>query len=241
MTEEFRPGQLLAAIAVAFTMLFGEVPSAKSQPVQLAAISADFQVVEELAATGENISQVYDITLNVAKKLAPLFDLPIKVTVLERKEASPMLSTLSAQGGCIVVVNRNRQAWAQWEPFLTHGVITLEELYEFAALHEIAHCFNKLGPEANYMDFLKPGRPSESFSDIFALSMMSDVREDFEMKRIVDAVIEIRASYNPVLYYSHNIVGNLRKVYDELVYKTPVYKNVFLLAAHAVKLSASIQ
>ncbi|HEX4855684.1 MAG TPA: hypothetical protein VFV28_02670 [Limnobacter sp.] len=236
-----RMGRLFRIHAAALGLLLGvDAQAGQADRLQLAAISADFQIVEELAASSENISHVQRVTQDVARKLAPLFDLPVKVVVTERKEASPMLSTLTRQGECLVIVNRNEQAWPQWEPFLTHGVITLEELYEFAALHEIAHCFNKLGPDANYMDFLKPGRPSESFSDIFALSMMSDVREDFEMKRIVDAVIEIRASYNPLLYYTHNTAGNLRKVYDLLVYKTPVYKNVYLLAAHAVKLSKMI-
>lgn len=241
MQEKAGMSSLFKGFAMLLWGLMANVYAEERKPFQTAAISSDFQVVEELAASRENISQVHQATLNVARKLAPLFDLPIRVSVLERKEASPMLSTLTTNGECIVVVNRNERAWPQWEPFLTHGVITLEELFEFAALHEIAHCFNKLGPEANYMDFLKPGRPSESFSDIFALSMMSDVREDFEMKRIVDAVIEIRASYNPLLYYTHNTASNIRKVYDQLVYQTPVHKNVFLLANHAVRLSKMIE
>lgn len=210
-------------------------------PFELAAISSDFRIVEELPATPQNVARALEITTQIAAKLGPLFDLPVKVTALERKEISPMLSTVSSKGDCIVVINRGKHAWPYWEPFLTHGVLTVDELYEFAALHEIAHCFNKLGPEANYMDSLQTGRPSESFSDIFALSLMSEVREDFEMKRIVDAVIAIRSSYNPIIYSSHNTSKNLKKVYEQLVYKTPVHKNIFLLANHAVKLAAVIE
>jgi len=210
------------------------------KPIQLAAISSDFRIVEELPATPQNVGRALEITNQVAAKLGPLFDLPVKVAALDRKEISPMLSTVSSKGDCIVVINRGKHAWSYWEPFLTHGVLTVDELYEFAALHEIAHCFNRLGPETNYMDSLKAGRPSESFSDIFALSMMSEVREDFEMKRIVDAVIAIRSSYNPIIYASHNTSRNLKKVYDELVYETPVHKNIFLLANHAVELSELI-
>jgi hypothetical protein len=211
------------------------------QPLEIAAISSDYQIVEELHATPENIGRAFELTQAMASKLAPLFDLPIKVAVLERKEVSPMLSTVSSKGDCIVVINRGKHAWSYWEPFLVHGVLTVDELYEFAALHEIAHCFNKLGPDANYMQYLEAGRPSESFSDIFALSMMSDVREDFEMKRIVDAVLEIRASYNSIIYSSHNTTKNIRKVYDQLVYKTPAHKNVFLLANYAIRLSELIE
>lgn len=226
-----------------FLLVFFLLPVAHGfeRPIEIAAISSDYQIVEELPATPENIGRVFELTQAIANKLAPLFDLPIKVSVLERKEVSPMLSTVSSKGDCIVVINRSKHAWSYWEPFLVHGVLTVDELYEFAALHEIAHCFNKLGPDANYMNYMQPGRPSESFSDIFALSMMSEVREDFEMKRIVDAVIEIRSSYNSLIYSSHNTTKNIRKVYDQLVYKTPVYKNVFLLANHAIKLSQQIE
>lgn len=236
-------GSLFAAALLVCMLLFARSAKAfEAQPlIELAAISADFQIVEDLPATPENVGRALELTQTVATKLAPLFDLPIKVAALERKEVSPMLSTVSSKGDCIVVINRGKHAWSYWEPFLVHGVLTVDELFEFAALHEIAHCFNKLGPDANYMDYLQAGRPSESFSDIFALSMMSAVREDFEMKRIVDAVIEIRSSYNPVIYSSHNTSKNIRRVYDRLVYKTPAYKNVFLLANHAIKLSELIE
>lgn len=236
--------QLISRFPVVLGLLAFEPVAAFSdtnKPMVLAAISSDFRIVEELPATPQNVARALEITSQIAQKLGPLFDLPVKVTSLERKEISPMLSTVSSKGDCIVVINRGKHAWPYWEPFLTHGVLTVDELYEFAALHEIAHCFNKLGPEANYMSSLKAGRPSESFSDIFALSMMSEVREDFEMKRIVDAVIAIRSSYNPIIYSSHNTSKNLQKVYDQLVYKTPVHKNIFLLANHAVKLAAVIE
>ena len=214
------------AIALLLLALFQMMDmSALAQPIKHQDISVD---------------QVKSKATDVAKRLSPLFDVEASVRVMHRPEPTPMGSMVTRYGECIIVINTNPTAWQRWDEIFSHMDLEVAEFMEFAAYHEAAHCFNVLGPGAFHLDQLPPGRESELFSDVFALAMMGAEREDFEIQHVHEQVVNLRRGMSGIFNSSHATHQGLLLLQEDLVYKSPVHKNVYLLAAFAVDLMAKI-
>ncbi|HEX4856454.1 MAG TPA: hypothetical protein VFV28_06545 [Limnobacter sp.] len=172
---------------------------------------------QEFQLTDTSVRQVEQTARRMARELSPLLAQPIRVAVVERSEPTPMASTISRSGTCVVIVNKTESAWQNWAMFYTRGKLTAQEVFEFAAAHEIAHCVNKLLPENAPMQTLSAGRQSETYADLFALAHLAQEKSPEDMKRILDSVISIREGFSSFFFSSHATAGAIRKVYEQLL------------------------
>lgn len=200
-----------------------------AQPV-LAADASEFQL------TPANVKQAESVAQRVAKELSPLFDREIQVAVIERREATPMASTVSKLGTCIIIINKTSAAWRNWALFYTRGQLTAEEIYEFAAVHEVAHCVNKQFTNNAPMKQLSEGRDSETYADLFALTHLAQSKQASDMKRIVDSVIHIREGFSGFFAASHSTSGAIKKVYAELLDAVPAGRNLQQTLSQSINL-----
>jgi len=162
----------------------------------------------------ESISLAVDISKSVAKSLQPLLEKPIVVLRVKRNENTPMATVVTKNGTCIVMINAKSEAWSQWHYFLGMAKLNQQDTFEFAAAHEIAHCINKqailsedqsqrmITDDLSSLN-LAPGRPSETFADLFGLAYISERRCASDLKNILQAVIKVRRSFGSSWLNTH--------------------------------------
>jgi hypothetical protein len=172
---------------------------------------------EEFELNEANVKAVEQTARRMARELSPLLEKPIRVAVVERSEPTPMASTISRAGTCVVIVNKTSAAWSNWAMFYSRGKLTAEEVFEFAAAHEIGHCVNKQLPDNAPMQKLSAGRQSETYADLFALAHLAQTKSPEDMKRILDSLISIREGFSSFFFSSHATAGAIKKVYADLV------------------------
>ena len=181
---------------------------------------------DDYVPTVESVQQVEGVSQRAVASLSSLFPNGVRAVVVDRPEPTPMGALVTRAGQCIIVINRTGPAWAQWHFFFERGQLTADEVYEFAALHEIGHCVNKLYPQTVSGLPLKSGRDSETYSDLFALAYMAQTRDAAQMQRIVDSVIRIREGFESFFSSSHATAGAIQRAYAELMGNVAAQKSV---------------
>lgn len=117
---------------------------------------------------------------------------------------------------CVVIINTNKFAWSNLPVF--EG-LTLTEVFEFSAWHELGHCYNKkVLPLLGYKS-LEPGLYSEAFADVFGLAMMKAKYPERNFQTLIASVIESRNSFEGLFTSSHftsPILEKSRSVLDRV-------------------------
>lgn len=153
------------------------------------------------------------------KQVAPLvinkyqFELPAKprLAIVHRPERTPVAATTSPTKGCIVILNTNKKSWRQWNAFFERQTLTKEEVFEFALLHEVGHCVNKVNPSP-----FEPGADSEAFADAYAFSLLKQTLTPKDYLRHLDAIIESRKNMGfMALFTGHDTSETLNLIRAE--------------------------
>lgn len=86
----------------------------------------------------EQIAQEVMADIQVEMKTKP------SLIVSERPEPTPLAAMSYANGKCVVIININDTAWAQWGRFLTHENKTYwNEIIAASVAHEMGHCLRE--------------------------------------------------------------------------------------------------
>lgn len=90
------------------------------------------------------VKQVEQIAKEVMTELQ--IQMPVKpsLIVTERPEPTPLGALAYANGKCVVIVNTNKSAWAQWGRFLNDSNRAhWPQIIAASVAHEMGHCFRE--------------------------------------------------------------------------------------------------
>lgn len=90
------------------------------------------------AQTVEQIAREVIVEMRADMKTEPT------LVVTERPEPTPLAAMAYANGRCVVIVNTNKTAWAQWGRFLNeHNKPQWAEIVAASVAHEVGHCLRE--------------------------------------------------------------------------------------------------
>lgn len=88
--------------------------------------------------------QVEQIAREVMSELETEMRIKPTLMVTERPEPTPLGALAYANGKCVVIVNTNETAWAQWGRFLNANNRALwPQIIAASVAHEMGHCFRE--------------------------------------------------------------------------------------------------
>jgi hypothetical protein len=88
--------------------------------------------------------QVEQIAREVMTELETEMRIKPSLLVTERPEPTPLGALAYANGKCVVLVNTNQTAWAQWGRFLNGNNRALwPQIIAASVAHEMGHCFKE--------------------------------------------------------------------------------------------------
>ena len=88
--------------------------------------------------------QVEQIAKEVMSELESEMRIKPTLMVTERPEPTPLGALAYANGKCVVIVNTNETAWAQWGRFLNNRNRALwPQIIAASVAHEMGHCFRE--------------------------------------------------------------------------------------------------
>jgi len=158
------------------------------------------------------------LAMHAVGSLSSELHYPVLVKVVQRSDLSPLLSVVSSQRECLLVVNTNPPAWSAWERFRNVSGMTEIQSLMFAALHEIGHCENRLGREDSSA-VIPPGPESELNADLYAVEKFKELYGPEMARDLADHLVQGRQKYGSSWFYSasHDIARQLRNALSELL------------------------
>lgn len=130
---------------------------------------------------------------------------PVRVLTMDRPTQSPMVAMVLDKQ-CIVILNTREASWTAWERFRELARIPPSVSYEFALLHELGHCVNRLTP-AFAKDSLGAGLDSELFADAFALLAVYQAHDQDRARALAQGIIRARMAQQRLFFKGSHDTG----------------------------------
>ncbi|MCQ8894824.1 hypothetical protein NQT62_00025 [Limnobacter humi] len=90
------------------------------------------------------MTQVQSIVNEVVQQLDSSLSVKPSVVVSNRKDPTPLGAISYTSGRCVIVINPNPDAWAQWGRFLNaDNKPNWQEIIAASAAHEVGHCMRE--------------------------------------------------------------------------------------------------
>ncbi|MCE2747049.1 MAG: hypothetical protein LW710_14265 [Burkholderiales bacterium] len=157
--------------------------------------------------------QVEQIAKEVMSELESEMRIKPTLMVTERPEPTPLGALAYANGKCVVIVNTNETAWAQWGRFLNNRNRALwPQIIAASVAHEMGHCFRESRSfVANYevnqeelRGIQNPGGIGPSPDMVYKQELFSDTvailyaRENAgnEAESVIETMIQAREKYS---------------------------------------------